>query len=57
MSKLAGELYVHALGDALGIETVVLRYFNVYGLGQDPASEYAAVIPRFLAAASTAGGR
>ena len=50
VSKLAGELYVHALGEALGIETVVLRYFNVYGPGQDPASEYAAVIPRFITA-------
>ena len=50
VSKLAAELYVHALGEAMGIETVVLRYFNVYGLGQDPASEYAAVIPRFVTA-------
>lgn len=50
VSKLAGELYVHALGVILGLETVVLRYFNVYGPGQDPASEYAAVIPRFITA-------
>ena len=50
VSKLAAELYVHALGEALGIQTVVLRYFNVYGPGQDPASEYAAVIPRFVTA-------
>jgi nucleoside-diphosphate-sugar epimerase len=48
VSKLAGELYVHALGMTQGLETVVLRYFNVYGPGQDPASEYAAVIPRFV---------
>jgi UDP-glucose 4-epimerase len=48
VSKLAAELYVHALGEALGVQTVVLRYFNVYGPGQDPASEYAAVIPRFV---------
>jgi UDP-glucose 4-epimerase len=34
----------------LGVQTVVLRYFNVYGPGQDPASEYAAVIPRFVTA-------
>lgn len=50
VSKLAGEHYVHALGALHGVETVVLRYFNVYGPGQDPASEYAAVIPRFITA-------
>ena len=49
-SKLAGEGYVHSLGDLHGIETVALRYFNVFGPGQDPASEYAAVIPRFVTA-------
>ena len=49
-SKLAGEGYVHSLGDLHGIETVVLRYFNVFGPGQDPASEYSAVIPRFVMA-------
>ena len=37
VSKLAGEHYVHALGRLHGVETVVLRYFNVYGPGQDPA--------------------
>lgn len=47
-SKLAGEHYVHNLGAAHGIETVALRYFNVYGPGQDPDAEYAAVIPRFM---------
>jgi UDP-glucose 4-epimerase len=35
---------------AFGLETVVLRYFNVFGPRQDPASEYAAVIPRFAQA-------
>jgi nucleoside-diphosphate-sugar epimerase len=49
-SKLAGEHYVHTLGRLHGIETVVLRYFNVFGPGQDPASEYAAVVPRFVTA-------
>jgi UDP-glucose 4-epimerase len=49
--KLAGEGYVHTLGAIHGIETVVLRYFNVYGPGQDPGSEYAAVVPRFITAA------
>jgi UDP-glucose 4-epimerase len=51
VSKLAAEGYVHALGSQLGIETVVLRYFNVFGPDQDPASEYAAVVPRFVTAA------
>lgn len=50
VSKLAGEQYVHALGRLHGVGTVVLRYFNVYGPGQDPASEYAAVIPKFVTA-------
>lgn len=49
VSKLSAELYVHVLGHIHGVETVVLRYFNVFGPGQDPASEYAAVIPRFIA--------
>ena len=44
-SKLATEHYVHTLGELHGIETVVLRYFNVFGPGQDPASQYAAVVP------------
>jgi UDP-glucose 4-epimerase len=47
-SKLAAEGYAHAIGELNGIETVALRYFNVYGPGQDPASEYAAVVPRFI---------
>lgn len=50
VSKLAGEQYVHTLGRLHGVETAVLRYFNVFGPGQDPASEYAAVIPRFITA-------
>jgi UDP-glucose 4-epimerase len=49
-SKLAGEHYLHALGQLHGVATVSLRYFNVYGPGQDPSSEYAAVIPRFISA-------
>ena len=49
-SKLAAEHYVHTLGQLHGIETVVLRYFNVFGPGQDPDSEYAAVVPRFATA-------
>jgi UDP-glucose 4-epimerase len=53
--KLAAEGYLHALGAARGVETVALRYFNVFGPGQDPASDYAAVVPRFLTA--VAAGR
>lgn len=49
-SKLAAEHYLHTLGALHGTETVVLRYFNVFGPGQDPASEYSAVIPRFTMA-------
>jgi UDP-glucose 4-epimerase len=50
-SKLAAEAYLHSLGPLLGVETVALRYFNIFGPDQDPASEYAAVVPRFIAAA------
>jgi UDP-glucose 4-epimerase len=48
VSKLAAEGYLHAIGELNGIETVALRYFNVFGPGQDPNSEYAAVVPRFV---------
>jgi nucleoside-diphosphate-sugar epimerase len=50
VSKLAAEHYVRTLGELHGVETVTLRYFNVFGPGQDPASEYAAVVPRFVTA-------
>ena len=50
VSKLAGEYYLHTLGRRLGVETVALRYFNVFGPGQDPNSHYAAVIPLFITA-------
>jgi nucleoside-diphosphate-sugar epimerase len=49
-SKLAGENYCRAFWQVFGLETVCLRYFNVFGLRQDPASQYAAVIPRFITA-------
>ncbi len=48
--KLSGELLCAVFTRIYGLETVALRYFNVFGPGQDPASEYAAVIPRFLTA-------
>ena len=50
VSKLAGEAYGAALHLAFGVPSLWLRYFNVYGPGQDPASDYAAVIPLFTAA-------
>jgi len=46
--KLAGEALAGAYTASLGIPTVGLRYFNVYGPRQDPASEYAAVVARFI---------
>jgi UDP-glucose 4-epimerase len=53
--KLAAEHYLHGLGRLHGVDTVALRYFNVYGPGQDPASEYAAVVPRFITAVAEGG--
>jgi UDP-N-acetylglucosamine 4-epimerase len=49
-SKLAGEFYCRLFCRLYGLETVSLRYFNVFGKRQDPESEYAAVIPRFIQA-------
>ena len=49
-SKLSGELYCRAWHRGFGVPTVSLRYFNVYGPRQDPESEYAAVVPRFIVA-------
>jgi len=48
--KLTGELLCDVFTSIYGLETVALRYFNVFGPRQDPSSEYAAVIPRFLTA-------
>ncbi|MCG3221081.1 MAG: NAD-dependent epimerase/dehydratase family protein, partial [Candidatus Heimdallarchaeota archaeon] len=45
-SKLMGEYYCQVFTDAYDLNTVSLRYFNVYGPQQDPKSEYAAVIPK-----------
>jgi len=50
VSKLAGEQYCRSWFDLYGLETVALRYFNVFGPRQDPMSAYAAVVPRFIAA-------
>lgn len=49
-AKLSGELYCHAFSAMKAVETVTLRYFNVFGPRQDPKSEYSAVIPRFITA-------
>ena len=49
-SKLAGEYYCQAFTECYGLETVCLRYFNIYGPRQDPESVYAAVIPKFITA-------
>lgn len=46
--KLAGEMYCQAFFESFGLETVVLRYFNVFGPRQDPNSPYSAVIPLFI---------
>ena len=54
-SKLAGEGYARAFSSSMGVATVSLRYFNVYGPRQDPTSEYAAVVPRFITACLTRG--
>lgn len=50
ISKLAGEHYVTVFGRLYGMKTCSLRYFNVFGPRQDPRSEYAAVIPKFITA-------
>ena len=48
LTKLAGEYYCRMFAQLYGLETVSLRYFNVFGPRQDPNSQYAAVIPKFL---------
>ena len=52
-TKLAGEVFCKAWWESFGVPTVALRYFNVYGPGQDPASEYASVVPNFVTACLT----
>jgi nucleoside-diphosphate-sugar epimerase len=48
LQKLVGERYCKLYYRLYGLETVSLRYFNVFGPGQDPHSEYSAVIPKFI---------
>ena len=53
VAKLACEGYCRSFGEVYGLETVSLRYFNVFGPRQDPRSQYAAVIPNFITALQT----
>ncbi|GAF78945.1 unnamed protein product [marine sediment metagenome] len=48
VTKLAAEYYCQVFREVFGLSTVSLRYFNVYGPRQDPNSQYAAVIPKFI---------
>jgi UDP-glucose 4-epimerase len=47
-AKLAGEAYCRSFARVYPLQTVCLRFFNVFGPRQDPASQYAAVVPRFV---------
>lgn len=55
LQKLAGETYCKLYYRLYGTPTVALRYFNVFGPRQDPASDYAAVIPRFITTIKSGG--
>ena len=55
VTKLTGEGYCRSFHQVYGLETVALRYFNIFGPRQDPLSQYAAVIPNFIT--SVLGGR
>jgi len=48
VSKFTGEKYLQVFAQTYGLETVSLRYFNVFGPRQDPASQYAAAVPLFI---------
>jgi UDP-glucose 4-epimerase len=51
INKLTGEHYCKVFHSLYGLETVVLRYFNIFGPRQNPNNQYSAVIPKFVAAA------
>jgi len=51
VGKLAAEGYCRSFSEVYGVESIALRYFNVFGPRQDPASHYAAAVPRFILAA------
>jgi nucleoside-diphosphate-sugar epimerase len=48
VTKLTGEYYCKVFSDVYGLETITIRYFNVFGPRQNPESQYAAVIPKFI---------
>ena len=48
ITKYVGECYCRVFTQVFGLETVALRYFNIFGPRQDPTSQYSAVIPRFI---------
>jgi UDP-glucose 4-epimerase len=50
VQKLTGELYCKAFAECFGLQTLSIRYFNVFGPRQDPKSQYAAAIPAFVTA-------
>ena len=50
VAKLVGEYYCSVFSQVFGLETISLRYFNVFGPQQDPTSQYAAAIPAFVTA-------
>ena len=53
VAKLTGEHYCQAFSVVYGFETVALRYFNIFGPRQDPASQYSAVVPLFITKAAS----
>ncbi len=48
LTKLTGEHYCKIFSSVYGLQTISLRYFNIFGPGQNPESQYAAVIPKFI---------
>jgi len=52
-TKLTGENYCKVFSKIYGLQTIVLRYFNVFGPKQDPKSQYAVVVPKFITSALT----
>jgi len=50
VQKYTGEMYMQVFHAVYGLETVCLRYFNIFGPRQDPSSQYSAVIPKFICA-------
>jgi UDP-glucose 4-epimerase len=48
VTKATGEMYSNVFKEIYGLQTVILRYFNVFGPRQDPNSQYSAVIPKFI---------